>query len=121
MMVSTLIAAMALPAPVQPKAANPNATQCVASAESGVGILTNKCDFRVVAFACVTGPPRADVARYFDCARGQVGSYDLPARGQAPAILRGAKRVHWFACRFPEYLPREVKYHAGKGLRGSCE
>lgn len=96
------------------------AASVIADADD-VGLLHNRCDYRVVALMCVTGPPPVKTERFFDCARGQVGSYDLRANGTAPAIFRGARRIHWFVCRFPEYLPRQVKYHEGKGLTGSCE
>lgn len=101
-----------------------DANACVASVRNGTGIiasLRNRCDYRVVAYMCVTVPPRQDAHLFFDCAKGQVGSYDLKPLGEAPAIYRGARRIHWFACRFPEFLPRAVQYRAGKGLTGRCE
>lgn len=101
-----------------------DASGCVASVAKGSGIvapLRNRCDYRVVAYMCVVGPPPRDTHLFFDCAKGQVGSYDLKPGGEAPAIYRGARRIHWFACRFPEFLPRAVLYHAGKGLTGRCE
>ncbi|MCW4460294.1 hypothetical protein OK349_01125 [Sphingomonas sp. BT-65] len=101
-----------------------NANACVVPTSDGGAIvapLRNRCDYRVVAYMCVVGPPRRDTHLFFDCAKGQVGSYDLKPGGEAPAIYRGARRIHWFACRFPEYLPRQVQYRAGKGLTGRCE
>lgn len=101
-----------------------HASACIAPAPGGegvLGILRNRCEYRVVAHMCVVGPPARNRHLFFDCARGQAGSYDLEPQGEAPAIFRGAGRVHWFACRFPEFLPRNVQYHAGKGLSGRCE
>ncbi len=101
-----------------------DASACVVSVPRESGIiapLRNRCDYRVVAYMCVVGPPRQDTHLFFDCAKGQVGSYDLKPRGEAPAIYRGARRIHWFACRFPEFLPRQVRYHADRGLIGRCE
>ncbi|WP_423602546.1 hypothetical protein [Sphingomonas sp. MS122] len=116
-----LIAPLLLPAtPTAPA----NANACVAPAPGGsgiIGILRNRCGHRVVAYMCVVGPPARGAQMFFDCARGQVGSYDLKANGEARAIFRGARRIHWFACRFPEFLPRQVQYRAGKGLTGRCE
>lgn len=105
-------------------AAPANANECVAPASGSSGIiapLRNRCDYRVVAYMCVVGPPQRDTHLFFDCAKGQVGSYDLKPGGEAPAIYRGARRIHWFACRFPEFLPRAVQYRVGKGLTGRCE
>lgn len=92
----------------------------VAPASGTIGTLENRCDYRVVAFMCVVGAPAKERETYFDCARGQVGSYDIKPGAGAPAIFAGARRIHWFACRFPEFLPREVRYHHGRGLRGVC-
>lgn len=105
-------------------AATANANACVTPApgDSGIiGTLRNRCGYRVVAYMCVVRPPAKDTHLFFDCARGQVGSYDLKADGEARAIFRGARRIHWFACRFPEFLPRKVQYRADKGLTGRCE
>lgn len=101
-----------------------NANACVITAPESGGIiapLRNRCDFRVVAYMCVVGPPSQDTHLFFDCAKGQVGSYDIKPGSETPAIYRGARRIHWFACRFPEHLPRQVQYRAGKGLIGRCE
>lgn len=121
----TGLLALLLPLLTQAAPAAPaEANACVASvtpSEGVVGTLRNRCDYRVVAYMCVVGPPARDTHLFFDCARGQVGSYDLKANGEAPAIFRGARRIHWFACRFPEFLPRQVRYRAGKGLTGRCE
>lgn len=93
----------------------------VPPATGTIGSLENRCDYRVVVFMCVTGPPTRARETYFDCTRGQVGSYDVKPQSSAPAIFAGAKGIHMFACRFPEYLPRDVRYHHGQGLRGTCQ
>jgi hypothetical protein len=122
-----MAALLSLIAPLLAQAAPTSVTDanaCVTSVPDGTGIiapLRNRCDYRVVAYMCVVGPPRQDTHLFFDCAKGQVGSYDLKPHGEAAAIYRGARRVHWFACRFPEFLPRQVRYHADKGLIGRCE
>lgn len=85
-----------------------------------IGTLENRCTDRLVVFMCVTGPPVRERETYFDCAKGQVGSYDVRAQGSAPAIFGAARRVHMFACRFPQFLPRDVRYFHGRGLRGTC-
>ncbi|WP_422058077.1 hypothetical protein [Sphingomonas sp.] len=108
----------------QPQAAPAaDASHCIRAAQpvSGtIGTLENRCPDRLVVFMCVTGPPVAARETYFDCAKGQVGSYDVKAHGSAPAIFAGARRVHMFACRFPQFLPRDVRYHHGRGLKGVC-
>lgn len=122
-----MIAPLALIAPLllqAAPAAPANANACVVPAPGGDGItgmLRNRCGYRVVAYMCVVGPPARDTHLFFDCAKGQVGSYDLKTNAPTPAIFRGARRIHWFACRFPEFLPRDVRYHQGKGLRGTCQ
>ena len=100
-----------------------DANACVSSVPGSeiIGPLRNRCDYRVVAYMCVVGPPSRDTHLFFDCAKGQVGSYDLKPGGEARAIYRGARGIHWFACRFPDFLPRQVQYRAGKGLTGRCE
>ncbi|MCR5871954.1 MULTISPECIES: hypothetical protein [unclassified Sphingomonas] len=92
----------------------------VPPASGTIGTLENRCTDRLVVFMCVTGPPSRERATYFDCAKGQVGSYDVKALGSAPAIFAGARRLHMFACRFPQFLPRDVRYFHGRGLRGTC-
>ncbi len=92
----------------------------VPPANGTIGTLENRCTDRLVVFMCVTGPPLPERETYFDCAKGQVGSYDVKAAGSAPAIFAGARRLHLFACRFPQFLPRDVRYHHGRGLRGTC-
>ena len=100
-----------------------DASACVRAvppASGTIGTLENRCTDRLVVLMCVTGPPVEERKRFFDCAKGQVGSYDVKAQGSAPAIFAGARRVHMFACRFPQFLPRDVRYHHGRGLRGVC-
>lgn len=100
-----------------------NASSCIRAvppASGTIGSLENRCGDRLVVFMCVTGPPLRERETYFDCAKGQVGSYDVRAEGSAPAIFAGAQRVHLFACRFPQFLPRDVRYHHGRGLKGVC-
>lgn len=118
MILSTLLLAFA---PQADPAADASACIRAVPPESGtIGTLENRCTARLVVFMCVTGPPRLERETYFDCARGQVGSYDVKAQGSAPAIFGGARRVHMFACRFPQFLPRDVRYHHGRGLKGVC-
>lgn len=95
--------------------------RAVPPANGTIGSLENRCDYRVVVFMCVTGPPTRERDTYFDCARGQVGSYDVKPQSSARAIFAGAGGIHIFACRFPDYLPRDVQYHHGRGLRGTCQ
>ena len=100
-----------------------DASACIRAVppESGtIGTLENRCTDRLVVFMCVTGAPVAERETYFDCAKGQVGSYDVKAQDSAPAIFAGARRLHMFVCRFPQFLPRDVRYHHGRGLRGVC-
>ncbi|QDX25544.1 hypothetical protein FPZ54_05595 [Sphingomonas suaedae] len=92
----------------------------VQPASGTIGTLENRCDYRVVVFMCVTGPPQRERDTYFDCARGQVGSYDLKPQSSARAIFAGARATHMFGCRFPDFLPRDVRYHHGRGLKGTC-
>lgn len=120
MMLASLLIAMAAPAENGCVVAADDALPPAVAADD-IGVLRNRCGYRVVAYMCVVGPPAQGTDRFFDCARGQVGSYDLRPNGSAPAIFRGARQVHWFACRFPDYLPRQVQYRAGKGLTGRCE
>ncbi len=94
--------------------------RAVPPANGTIGTLENRCTDRLVVFMCVTGPPLPERETYFDCAMGQVGSYDVKAAGSAPAIFAGARRLHMFACRFPQFLPRDVRYHHGRGLKGVC-
>lgn len=94
--------------------------RAVPPASGTIGTLENRCTDRLVVFMCVTGPPMRERQTYFDCSKGQVGSYDVKAQGSAPAIFAGARRMHMFACRFPQFLPRDVRYHHGRGLRGTC-
>lgn len=118
MILSALVIALA---PQADPAADASACIHAAPPASGaVGTLENRCTDRLVVFMCVTGPPTAARETYFDCAKGQVGSYDVKAQGSAPAIFGGAQRLHMFACRFPRFLPRDVRYHHGRGLRGTC-
>ena len=118
MLLSAVLAA-AMPQP-DPAADASACIRAVPPASGTIGTLENRCADRLVVFMCVTGAPVAERETYFDCAKGQVGSYDVKAQGSAPAIFGGARRVHMFACRFPQFLPRDVRYHHGRGLRGTC-
>lgn len=121
-MVAMILFALLLAAPPQadPAADASRCIRAVAPASGTIGTLENRCTERLVVFMCVTGPPLRARETYFDCAKGQVGSYDVKAVGSAPAIFAGARRVHLFACRFPQFLPRDVRYHHGRGLKGTC-
>ncbi|MFL9842704.1 hypothetical protein ABS767_17165 [Sphingomonas sp. ST-64] len=118
MIPTALLLALAIQSP-----AAEDVSACVRTvrpATGTIGTLENRCDHRIVVFMCVTGPPQRERETYFDCARGQVGSYDIKAQSSARAIFAGARRLHMFACRFPKFLPRDVRYYHGKGLRGTC-
>lgn len=118
MILSTLI--LAATPQTDPAADASACIRAVQPASGTVGRLENRCPERLVVFMCVTGPPTRERETYFDCAKGQVGSYDVKAEGSAPAIFAGVRRLHMFACRFPQFLPRDVRYHHGRGLRGVC-
>lgn len=105
---------------VDPAADASSCIRAITPASGTIGTLENRCDDRLVVFMCVTGPPLKESETFFDCAKGQVGSYDVKAQSSAPAIFAGARRAHLFACRFPQFLPRDVRYHHGRGLRGVC-
>lgn len=114
-------AAPAAPAVIDPYASLP--VDCVRIAdtpEGSYGAFQNVCDYPVNFSFCAYEPNPGAWSEYFKCqADGSKLGFDgIAARGRQAAHIKGAKSVHWFACRKPK--EPKVTFN-GKELVGSCK